>query len=298
MQKGGALAMERIEGIVRSGLGDLEKNPGQLQHLAGLLIDHKLNGLSRQVKRLPDVIESDMTWPKEVLDTLTRAHHALLALSNASKLTESEKIDLFIFCGATIRKDMLLKDREDIPFQICYQLGVLETEEDRLTVRKTFYMDREGLLATNIEFLFGRNRTRPLSSGIFYDIKAIFYPGSVPNRVLINGARKSSHSFPLSPTGLNDLEHMAADIRNKLSINPWLLSHPYWLQDMTLQRKGEDILVVDKPGHALSVDISDIWYRRLELAARESELHLLVEWQPGRLQVISAYCYETLFSVA
>ena len=297
MQKGAKLLEARLENLFEKGVTGLERHPEILTHLAGSMTDYKLNGLSRLWKLAAQQIGNTPTWPSDILDLLVKTQHSLRSLQVWTHLTLDQQLDLLIFCGLTIRKDQLKSQPNSEKFQLHFHLGTTESKEDRLTMRKSYFLDPSGDVSTEIEYIFGQAKKKPMPSGVYYEIQKLYYPGSIANRIRIEGLKRSMKRFDPGSVGVESVTDLVTSIRQNVMKNPWIPALSFWFQDAGFQKIKTEYHLVDKHGQSVRVILSDRWFRRLELASLESPVHLLIEWQEGDLVVISAHAYDQLFIV-
>lgn len=295
MHRGASIIKPHLESLIVDGVQALEKDPSRLIQLSGQMIDFKLNGLSKLFQDAEKSVGQTSNWLQEIHHLVILSYHALLGLDRFESLSEGQKIDLITFLGVNIKKSLLTEEGKVTSNKTWYLAGVVEERTDRLLDRRMYFVDINGKVATQIEFFFGRPKTKALRPAHFFEAEMFFYPGTVSYRSLVQGLKHSHRSFDLHKNGPFNLKDLSEAIRQGLSSNPWLSRMAFWLNHVRFFRINEEYHLSDKHGSSLGVIVSDLWFDRLVLAGYESEISVLVEWRHGEIFVLSAYCYQQLF---
>lgn len=297
MLKGCHAFLPIIKEVQTNGITTIEKKPNMLMQSAAMLIDHKLNGPANRFRLLHQSIASDAKWPEKVHALFTQMYLATKLLESWESLNKSQQHDLTAFLGISLKKEDVLELKLTVGPTRWYAIGLNETKEDRLTVRKSYFINAQGQIALILDYIFGRAKVKALQLDKTYTAELFFYPGNNPQRAVINTLTRSHQALEVHGLGMDNLDSLREDIKHQLLENPLLTSAAFFVEDLELRRSEKEFLVVDKHGRAMPVELSESWFTRLALAAKETKVSLLLEWRRSGISVISAYCYHQLFTL-
>ncbi len=295
MLRGADIYNDWLEQLLERGLTSLEKAPESFDLMAAQMIDHKLNGFATQLKMLGELLKNDPHWPSKIISELTLLQLATRRLRSWEREKEATKFDLLNVFGIGLKKEKLLVNAEEK----CLWLvtGITENKLGSLNERKTYLMDQNGRFAILIDYLFGRQKVKPLIFGQFYDAQMAFYPGSLPLRVAPKTIFRSSNNFSYPVNAVTHLSDLSRHIQDGLIKNPWIRELPFFLKEVLIVDIDQQFYLKDKHGGSLSVLLPVQWGRRLALGCLESQLSIFGVWQKGHVQVLSAQIYGQYFMI-
>lgn len=245
-----------IDDQITAGLAGSDANPyARFDPMAARLVDAAAPGLAGRIRRLPELV-AGAQWPSELLTelgsiwALAKAHQRLDDLD--PPLAESVRRHV----GYSVPKDVVLATPPVVDTWLI--LGGFDTEEDRLQSRRTWMLglgtQRYALL---LDFappgaqLPGRP---PVGTAVAATLH--FYPGAVPQRVMVAG------EYVVVEAELNlpsvDVRQARVELAGAVAADPWLGLVPAAVSGR-LGTSDATRLLVDPGGMAIPLLVDDGW---------------------------------------
>ena len=242
--------------LIRAGLASLHEKPESFwQDQAARLVDARAPGLAERLLAMSRLIAQKGDWPEQVLAELGRLRLFIEAFRRFPSLSPEVRADLRVFCGWAM-------NREEVPDageSVRDQWLVLGVREDRvpnnLLTRRTWCFGltsgREALIQ---EFTpRGRPFDAPFPIGACFKRALVFYPGSVPLRVLT--IRPELDEVTTSfPTTVPSWEAAHARRASILARNPFFDGLPVVLEGVSIRRDQDTLFLRDRDRRELSLD--------------------------------------------
>ena len=252
---------ERREARVADGVEELEVWLGDLMRqglaaakaestafwsrMAARLVDAQAPGLARYVQSLSELCASGDGWQDRTMRQAGRLHLLLCAWRRLEALPPDLREDVRSLVGFAQSKEevLALPSVHDTWF---VWAQYVEPFEGSLQVQRTWLVGLEsGRTALGLSFgRPGQGFELSLAPGSAYDADVVFYPSSVPRRILVK-----SHGAPFATEQRPAFASFGAALAAygaELSRNPWIEAFPMAVRDARLAVTEERFTLVDK----------------------------------------------------
>lgn len=241
-----------ISDLVRHGLTAVQGKPTSFwEDQARRLVDAQAPGVARRLRSVAALPLSGEGWQANLLERLARLHLVVEGRKRLETLPPDLQDELRAVIGLPVDQDEV-RARAGVR-DVWQVVGQRVEVEDRLRTQRTWLVGREtGRAALVLDFAFGTNQPldTTLPPGTQVDAELAFFPGAAPLRALA----KVRHAAP-EPIGAFAGHASVCDAHAAyaamLARNPWLELYPLVLNDVLLQRRGEQWLVRDASGRVL-----------------------------------------------
>ncbi|GAA2451974.1 SWIM zinc finger family protein [Streptomyces macrosporus] len=256
----GATELERrLEDLLRGGLAGAEQSGYAVwDEMARRMVDAQAPGLASRVRELGSVPGSGPGWPSRLLEECALLHLLDRGFLGIDGLPEPLAATVRSRVGLTVEAAEVLADRDAVVRDHWLVLGRYDSEEGRLTARRTWLHGlRTGRPALLLSFgAAGRAPELALPVGSSMDADLAYYPGARPLRAAL-GKRHAAPEPGGVPPGVGVHDALAA-YGVALCGDPWLEGWPVVLADVVPVPVGEGWQLADAEGDsALPVAVSE-----------------------------------------
>ncbi|MCB0685642.1 MAG: hypothetical protein KDC53_03930 [Saprospiraceae bacterium] len=260
MDKGIVQLDQWLIDVMRIGLLQYDFSDETLFEISSRMVDAKLGGVARRIRKLSSLERADPNWVKQVLQILGDLYLMVSAFKNRRQLTLTMQISLFSLAGFNAKKtDILTLNAIEDFWLVC---GIEHDAEENLKVRYTWLMGvKSKRTALLLDFAFGRSDFEfNYRFNQSYQGSLIYYPGAFPLRAILQDSVpiKKISSFP----GAFDSMAKFLDIyATAISRNPWIVNFPACLKNVSLTKAGDQFLLRDQHDELMTVnnENSAIW---------------------------------------
>ncbi|HHB77617.1 MAG TPA: hypothetical protein ENK85_00115 [Saprospiraceae bacterium] len=288
MSKGVHVLINWLQDVVNQGVGQLSTvNPAYWESLAALMVDHKLGGLARRIRRFGTIIDEQDEWLDAILAEIGQLYLIAKGLSQIENYSPDIQAEILAQAGKSITKKDLLKS-PSTP-QAILVMGQSFGQEEQLSFRKTWYwLDADGYFAMELEFIVGRqSRFSPtLPTGSIRRADIFTYPSTLPSRILMQNSQP--YSGHLSPKMLSDFSEMIGQFNQALGKNPWLVDFPCVIQNIHPILRRNEIFLADRDNRILEIAYKHSRADYLSLYAQKQPIDIFGTWNGQEFQAISA----------
>ncbi|GIV31274.1 MAG: hypothetical protein KatS3mg029_0625 [Saprospiraceae bacterium] len=144
MLKGLDLLELWLHDLLRVGIHTLETNSDIILHIARRMVDHKLGGIGRRLRRWYTYLGEE-DWPHILLDEIGSLYLAIQAMRKLDNLPEDLPEDLLAMMGVSIRRNDLLAHPDRICGRYTCTGVVVRTEETNMRSIWTWLVNAERL---------------------------------------------------------------------------------------------------------------------------------------------------------
>lgn len=246
--------------LVRVGLLQYDFSETSIHEISSRLVDAKLGGIARRVRRIPGLNRSDPHWFYEILSLLGELYLLVSAFKQQERLSENLLTSMYTIAGYNLQKsDFTSLPAIDDRWLIC---GIVYEEEENLRARYCWIMGSQSKrTALLLDFAFGRNKfDPPLDFNRSYQGKLIYYPGSFALRAQLMQpvSIPKIRTFPAAFDGISKFLDVYA---LAISKNPWIHDFPACLKNIRLLKSGDRFLLQDPENMQLPAqnESADIW---------------------------------------
>jgi hypothetical protein len=250
------------------------------------MVDAKMGGVARRLRRLSGFNRSDPAWFYNVLQMLGDLYLIVAAFRNKQNLSENTLISAYTMAGFNLqKKDLLLLPSVDDHWLIC---GQEFEEEENLRSRYTWIMGAQSKRsAMLLGFAFGRtdfelNYTFNRS----YQAKLTYYPGSFALRAIL------MQPIPVVrinqyPAAFDQIDKFLDVFAFAVSKNPWISEFPACLKFVSILKSGSNFLIQDPNNQQLPISNSpeNIWPFFASFAMRSCNVFGI--WNGQNLRLLS-----------
>ncbi|WP_026314160.1 SWIM zinc finger family protein [Actinomadura flavalba] len=267
---------------VAQGLAATESAPYRLwDDLARRLVDAQAGALAGQVRSLA-ALPRRPGWPDELL-----TEYALLRLltraARRPDLPTGLRATVRSRTGFTVPQEEVLASGERVRGR-WHVLGTRSSEQEQLTVRRTWLASQEGRPALLLAFAAPGRAVEPAPpTGTALDAELAFYPGAAPLRAVV--AEQHGVPVPALPPGGTVADARAA-FAAALAAEPWLDAWPVVLTGVHLARSADNPCAQDATG-TVPLRTADFW--RLAAVSGGEPVTLTGEWTPQGLTVLACH---------
>jgi len=282
---------------LRQGIAALEQQPYIFwKEMAARMYDAKLGTIGKRIKRIPVLIGTEETWPEKVLIELTAYYLLIRGLRKMDELPLNIQQDLLTIAGVSTRKEDLFQYGQIVK-DTWMILGIVEGVEDNLNYRRTWILGYEtkryGLI---LDYAFGNNPyANYYKKGNVFVGNVVFYPSNAPLRVALKDKQvldKTIKRIIGFPTFSTFLEFYAKN----LAANPWQLSFPCSIQEVTPIIEKELLYLLDKEQKLIPLFNEEASKWKLLAASGGHPINVFGEWSGDRLLLLSLTIDQTYIS--
>jgi hypothetical protein len=259
------------------------------------LVDAQAGGLGRSVRGLASAANSGDAWPHLLLEGAGRLHLLCEAYRRSDVLPEDLKADVRSLVGWNVKEDELdptgaVEDRWLVIGQRIDDRG------DIVTARTFLLGETSARIGLHLAFGVGAAPPTLLAvPGQAFRATVTFYPSATPLRVAVRPPIEpdgEATTIPLATTLAAAVEDHAA----RLARNPFVGAWPVLIGDVVPVLRGNQLLVRDPAGTALSLVTTDVAPRLLAISGGRPIL-LVAEWDGAWLRPLAAFADGRLASV-
>jgi hypothetical protein len=286
MEKGIAQLEIWLFDLVKVGLLQYDFSDDSIFEISSRMVDAKLGGIARKLRKLTSFNRSDPAWFLNVLQVLGDLYLLVSAFRKKENLPENTLISVYAIAGFNLQKNELhhLPGVDD-HWLIC---GQELQEEENLKSRYTWIMGAQSKRsALLLDFAFGRaDFELNYSTSRSYQAKLIYYPGSFSLR---------AHLFQPTPVARINNYPAAFDQIDKfldvyalaVSKNPWITDFPACLKHVSILKARNRFLVQDEMMQQLPLgnNPENIWPLFATLAMHPSNVFGI--WNGQHLRLLS-----------
>ncbi|MBG8556237.1 hypothetical protein [Hymenobacter guriensis] len=232
MQRGAQELETWLVDIMRAGLAATDQQPRTFwENQAARLVDNQLPGLATVVRELPTLRHQGADWPGRMLARLGELYLLVRTFLRLPELAEEARQEVLQQVGVNLKKEDVQATQPAVADE-WRVLAQTTTEEERLTVRRSWLRGNTGRFALVVEFSFGGQPfATPLLPDGSYAGELTFYPGllplrTIPGQLTFLGIQPGS---PL-PTGGIGPGQLLDEYADALSRLPWLREWPALLK--------------------------------------------------------------------
>lgn len=293
MLKGLDLLELWLHDLLRVGIHTLETNSDIILHIARRMVDHKLGGIGRRLRRWYNYLGEE-DWPHILLDEIGSLYLAIQAMRKLDDLPEGLPEDLLAIMGVSIRRNDLLAHPDRICGRYTCTGVVVRTEETNMRSIWTWLVNAEKLeFALLLDFEVDRAPSERFTAatGSVYEMELVAYPSALPQRMLVR------RSFPVDlpegvqrlPTGYPTLTAFAEAHARAIATVPWRSPTPALLDEVVPVFHEGRFFLVDKEGKSLPLIAEE--ERGWELCALAGGLPLTLFglWEGRALRPVSVW---------
>ncbi len=282
-----------LRDLVRGGFDGLPGRPAAFWEApAARMVDAQARGLAAALQEMAKIPASGAGWAERLLERAGLLYLLVDGYRRADTLPPEVRADLRTIVGwAQKQEDILalppVRDQWVVLSQRVH-------EQDRGEVQRTWLRGlSSGKDALLLDFSFNNAPFElKLPGGMRFEADLVYYPGSFPQRALIQQRRRT-----LPPAPMIDGETIPAALAAygaALSRQPWLSLFPMLLRDVYPLRTETGWIVRDAGGHFLSIGqyVENGW--KLLAISGGHPLKIFGEWNGERLLTLSTWAGDRL----
>lgn len=292
--------VQRIEELLRLGLGSIEDPYDYWDHVASRLVDAQAPNLARLVREIPNRASE----PATILKELGRLYMTCLAWKNRESLSPEELADLKSFIGFNV-------SQEELAEQIGVNdewvvLGAQREQDQHLNVLKQWLWGREsGQICVLLSYsVYQQAHPLILPIGRQYRGIACHYPGTDPQRAIFKGLEelkdqdKSVLNVLNPPLGSISLKELSRSFAESIATNPWCESRAYLVHDFQIHQRGRSWFGCSVEGELYPILSSDFRAWRFLALTGGAPSSCLVSWDGEELRIHSLLQEDRVLSLS
>ncbi|UOQ77330.1 hypothetical protein MUN84_00965 [Hymenobacter sp. 5516J-16] len=250
MQRGAEELEIWLLDLIRAGLAATEsQSPSFWENQAARLVDNQLPGLAANIRELAALRHQGTDWPERMLARLGELYLLVRTVPRLEQLPAATRQEILQQLGVSVKKEEVVATQPGVA-DTWWALSQTTTEEDRLTVRRSWLQGQEtGRFALVVEFSFGGQAfTTPLMPAGCYTGSLSFYPGLLPLRA-VPGELTFTGTYSLAPLGSTGPAQLLNDYATALAQQPWLRELPVLLAGGVPHQTASGDWVLHFPTH-------------------------------------------------
>lgn len=290
MTQGANVLLHWLEDIINQGIAQLKTtNSAYWEHLATLMVDHKLGSIARRIRRFSPIIQEQEDWFDAILSEIGQLYLIAKGLSQIDQQTDIIQAEILAQAGKSVTKKEILATTPTL--QPILVMGQSFGQEEQLSFRKMWYwLGDEQRFAMELDFIVGKKNSFPKSipTGLTKQAATYNYPSTLPIRVLIDNIEPSQQV--VHPIMLKNLEDMLLHFGIALGQNPWLIDFPCIVQNLNPILRHNKILLADQKNNTIEIAYKHAISEYLSLYAGKQPVHIFGTWNGKLFSPISLVC--------
>ncbi len=235
-----------LNDLIRQGLADTEgQSYSYWQNIAARMVDSKLGGVGRRIRKFPLLHSSDTDWPARMLSELAQLYLIVKGFENLEELPASLQTDLLSVSGVNIKKEELLSLKGVSDDWLV--MGVIEGADENLNYRHTWlYGANSEKLALILEYSFG-DTGYPVTwqVGQAFSGEIVYFPSTYSLRAIVKKEQGRVALFE-EPRGYHTLERYFENYAEAIAVNPWIHDFPCYLEEVKPVMDNDKFFVLDQ----------------------------------------------------
>ncbi|MBK8500740.1 MAG: hypothetical protein IPL46_00245 [Saprospiraceae bacterium] len=238
--------------LIKVGLLQYDFSEDSIFEISSRMVDAKMGGVARRLRRLTSFNRSDPTWFHSVLQILGDLYLLVSVFKNKQNLSENILISAYTMAGFNLQKnDLSHLPTIDDHWLIC---GQEFQEEENLRSRYTWIMGAQSKRsALLLDFAFGRTDFEAsYSFNRSYQAKLIYYPGSFSLRAqLLQPSPVVRINY--YPAAFDQIDKFLDVFASAVSKNLWISEFPACLKLVSILKSGSKFLIQDQNNQQLQL---------------------------------------------
>jgi len=214
-------------------------------------------------------------------------------LRHFEKLPEALQADLRTQLGWPYEKEEVLAASPPVEDEWSV-LGQSYREREKLWERRTWLRgETSGQMALVLDFSHG-NRNFPVSmaAGTRFRGSLAFYPAAFALRALLVSEPTGAHPLAQPFAAATDFQTALGNHSEALAVNPWAVTLPLAVNDVTPVRRGDAWFLRDSTGAEVPMRMPELEAWTLLALSGGQPIRAFGEWSGGAWQVLSAWTGE------
>ncbi len=235
-----------LNDLIRQGLASTEGQAyAYWQNIAARMVDSKLGGLGKRIRKFPLLYSSGTEWPERMLSEIAELYMIVKGFERLEDLPSKLGKELLTIAGINIKKEELQSLRGIHDDWLV--MGVIEGLDENLNYRHTWiYGTNSERIALILEYSFG-DSGYPVTwrVGQAFNGEVVYYPSAYELRALVK-AQKGAVALFEEPRGNATIDQFFEKYAQALSRNPWVYDFPCYLEEVIPVMDKERLFVVDR----------------------------------------------------
>lgn len=244
-QLAGIIELENwLQDLLQQGLAAaLTREPAFWEEFAARMVNAKLGGIARRIRAFKNWLQNDNAHER-LLSEIGELYLFAKAFQKLETLPPDLQQDILTTAGATIKKEIVFKQGSIQDKWLV--IGQREGKEEDIRYRRTWL---QGITTHQMALLLDFSwRFTPFELnwkvGSLLQAEVTYYPASYTQRALVKDFVMIYEQIDLA--GYADWEVFFRQYADALAVNPWLLTFPGLLDDLTPILQNEQLFLLDK----------------------------------------------------
>ena len=267
-----------LNDLIRQGLASTEgQSYSYWQSIAARMVDSKLGGIGKRIRKFPLLHNSTTEWPERMLAELAQLYLLVKGFENLEDLPPILQTELLTVSGVNIKKEevMGLKGIADD----WLVMGVIEGVEEHLNFRHTWlYGSKSERLALILEYSFG-DAGYPVTwqVGQAFNGEIAYFPSAYPLRAVVK-VQKGKVALFEEPRGYHSLDRFFEVYSRALAENPWIYDFPCYLEAVIPVMENGSLFLIDEEKKYLEALTKDNISWKLIALSGGNPISIFGEW--------------------
>jgi len=233
-------------------MGVLQFDFSSIHEISARMVDAKLGGIARRLRRLEFLDKSSVSWLPTLAGVLGDMYLFVSTFKKLDQLPKAMLSTVLSVGGFNFQKSQLSTLKGHMDHWVV--AGISYDQEENLRSRYTWLMGSQSKrTALVLDFAFGRtNFDMKFDFARAYQGKIVYYPSSFPLRAILLDpiSLKLQQDFPAA---FNSISKFLDLFALAISKNPWLDEWPASLKEVQLLKTKDSFLIQDEQGAQMRV---------------------------------------------
>jgi hypothetical protein len=286
-----------LNDLIRQGLATTEgQTYNYWQNFAARMVDSKLGGIGKRIRKFPLLHSSGTEWPERMLAELAQLYLIVKGFQNLEDLPPVLQTELLTVSGVNIKKEevLALKGVSDD----WLVMGVIEGIDENLNFRHTWlYGSKSEHIVLILEYVFG-DLGYPVTwqVGQAFNGEVAYFPAAYPLRALVKTQKGQVALFD-EPRGYHSLQRFFDSYSKALAQNPWIYDFPCFLEEVIPVMEKEKLFIIDGEKNYLEALPKDNVAWKLVALSGGNPISIFGEWSGEYLIPLSVIVDGNVFAL-
>ncbi len=267
-----------LNDLIRQGLAATEgQSYNYWQSIAARMVDSKLGGIGRRIRKFPLLHNSGTEWPERMLAELAQLYFIVKGFENLEDLPSTLQTELLTVSGLNIKKEAVISLKGIGDDWLV--MGVIEGIEENLNFRHTWmYGSKSERLALILEYSFGDSGyPETWQVGQAFNGELAYFPSAYPLRAVVKKQIGKVAVFE-EPRGYHSLERFFDIYSEALAKNPWVYDFPCYLEHVIPVVENNRLFIIDEDKKYLEALAKDKITWKLIALSGGNPISIFGEW--------------------
>jgi len=250
-----------LNDLIRNGLGSVETRPAKFwEEQAKQMVDAQAPGIASSIRRIATIPNASPDWPERLLGQLGQLTLLSQAFHHLNQLAAPLQDDVRQLIGWTLKEDEVTQRGEHVSDNWLFLGQSVENGERTLTQRTWLFGETTHRCAQVLQFaLPGASFETSYPLGIWQRADLVFWPGSYPQRAMIENRHDKALPITDSLPGATTIDEFFASVAAAKAKQPWQERFLCILRSVIPIYTNNTWCIRDQHGQALPLSYGTHW---------------------------------------